>query len=88
MNKAQQIIEFLCQVKPRKIWEMDKNTLAKIRNIHDDNATYLWMPEPNYKDMPGTLLGIPIAIAKDKCFQLRYEFQNGESYIFKADIEI
>ena len=88
MRTAEQIIEFMNNAAPRKIWEMDKNSLKKIRRLHDDNRVYLWMPEPNYDDMPGTLLGIPISIAKEKCFQLRYVFPNGESHVIKADIEI
>ena len=88
MTKAQRIIDFQCESTPRKIWEMDKDTLAQLRNLRDENGRYLWAPEPNYKDMPGTLLGIEISIAKEKCFQLRYDFPDGASHIFEAQFEL
>lgn len=88
MNDGEQLIEFMHNNAPRKIWEMDKETYQKARQLCDADSKYFWNPEPNYPDMPGTLFSIPISIAKDKCFQLRYEFPNGESQIIKTNIEL
>lgn len=84
--KSEAIIEFLHQHEPRRVWEMDKDTLRAIRQLKDFQGVYLWSPEPNYIDMPGKMLGIPISISKDKCFQLRYLFSDGHSHITHMDI--
>lgn len=88
MNVSDQIIDFVHSHTPRTIWEMDRETLLKLRRLHDDAGKYFWSPEPNYTDMPGTLFGIEISIAKEKCFQLRYEFADGSNYIYAVPFEI
>ena len=88
MTTAEEIIEFQRNAAPRRIWEMDKGTFNKIRKIKEDNGIYLWTPEPNHEDMPGYFLGIQIQIAKERCFQIRYEFTDGSSHVIESDIKI
>lgn len=85
---AEQIIEALHESIPRKSWEMDKETFDKIHKLHDDDMKYLCARESNYPDKPDTLLGIPIVIMQDKCFQLRFDFPNGSHEVVAVDIEI
>ncbi len=88
MNASEQLVDFYLSFEPRKIWEIDKETLAKVRAMHDDAHVYFWKPEPNYKDMPGTLFGIPVSISKDKCFQIKHIFKDGSEHVEKFDLEI
>jgi len=85
MIESDEIIKFFYVNQPRKIWEIDELTFSEVRQLKDSNGRYLWSPEPIHMDMPGTFLGIPVSIAKDKCFQLRHLFPNGESHIIKYD---
>lgn len=79
------IIDLYSASKPRIIWEIDENILKEIKHIKDATGTYIWLPVPNYPDMGGTLLGLQIAVSKEKCFQLKYIFPNGNTEIFKMD---
>ena len=84
---AETMIDFYERSKPRIILEVDKDTLAKLRRVHDANGTYLWMPEPNYEKMPGKFMGVEISIAKDPCLQYRYIFSDGSSCVAKFDAQ-
>ena len=75
------LIDALYASRPRIIWEMDNYTLRAIKKIKDDNGTYLWLPEPNYSEMPGTLMGHQISLSSNKCLQLKYLFADGTSYV-------
>jgi len=79
------IILFLNSSCPRMIWEMDRETLGDLRRRKDCQGEFLWAPSPNYTRKPGTILGIEVSIAEDKCFQLRYEFPDGHSHVIKMD---
>jgi len=83
--RSDQVIQFLCDSSPRRVWEMDKNTLSVVRQYQDDNGTFLWVPEPKHAGMPGSFLGVQVSIAKDVCFQIRYIFPDGQSYVVKYD---
>ncbi len=85
MFDSEKIIEFLMDSKPRQIFEMDSSTLAQVRRLHDAQGVYLWTPEPNYKTMPGRLMGVPISISKDKCFQLKFLFIDGYEHVIALD---
>ena len=80
-----EIIDFTYDTKPRQIFEMDKNTLNILKPMRDGEGTYFWKPEPNYPNMPGTFLGIPISIAKDKCLQIKYLFADGHEHVIKFE---
>lgn len=82
---SEDLIKFYQESKPRLIFEMDERTLGILRQLRDANGTYLWVPEPNYP-LPGTLLGIQIALAKDECFQLRHIFPDGKEHITKFSL--
>ena len=87
MNTSEQLVDFYHKASPRKIWEIDKDTLAQVRKLKDSAAIYFWHPEPNYQDMPGTLFGIPISISKDKCFQIKHLFSDGSEHVEKCELE-
>lgn len=87
-SKMENVIDFCSGCVPRKIIEVDNATLAQLRKLRDRTGKYLWMPEPNYKDMPGTLMGIPISIAKGKCFQIRFIFADGHEHIVLANTQM
>ncbi len=81
MFDSEKIIDFLIDSKPRQIFEMDSSTLAQVRHLCDADHVYLWTPEPNYTSMPGRLIGVPISISKDKCFQLKFIFKDGHEHV-------
>ncbi len=73
---------------PRRIWEVDKNVFDEMRQIKDASGKYLWNPEPNYPDMPGTFMGIEISLAEEDCFQMLLIFPDGDRKVCKAAFEI
>lgn len=88
-NPIDKIIKFYHdKVRPRKIWEVDVNILQQMRKIKDSNGIYLWKPEPNYPEMPGTFMGIEISISKEECFQIVLLFSDGDRKIIKPDFKI
>jgi HK97 family phage major capsid protein len=80
------IIEFYSEAQPRMTWEISECELGYIRTLKDGQGTNLWTAEPNYNHMPGRLVGIPIAISKDKCFQLRFDFSDGHTHVLKYNM--
>jgi HK97 family phage major capsid protein len=76
--ESHSIIDLLENTKPKKQFEMDKKTLYKITQLTDDTGNYLWHKNEN---MPDTLLGIPIIIKDEKCFQIRYAFCDGSDHV-------
>lgn len=78
---GEQLIDFFISTRPRMIWEIDRETLNGIKNLRDGAGVYFWKPEPNYPDMPGTLFGLEISVAREKCFQLKRIFSNGDVHI-------
>lgn len=86
MNTPEALVSFLHNNQPLVTWEIDRDTLDKIRMLKDDAGEYLWRPFPHgEKADPPTLLGISITVASNKCFNLRYEFPDGTTYTAQAD---
>lgn len=67
-------------------WEIDRETLTKIRKLMDSDSRYLWQPSLKLAG-DSTILGFKIVIVKDKCLRLKYKFDDGDEKIFSYNID-
>lgn len=59
---AEKIIDTYYNEKPRLLWKIDHDTYGQVKKIRDASGVYLWTPDLVYKEKPGQLLGMEIAL--------------------------
>lgn len=85
VSSAGPLIDFYEISKPQITWEMDKKSFYAIRALRDELKQSVCDPHLKYRDMHGTILGVPVVVLDVPGVRLRYTFDDGVTYVKECD---